>query len=63
MTVFVHANVKEIGKDTVRLDHEGQSVVLKNDAVIICAGGTLPTPMLKEMGIMVDTYYGQTVPK
>ncbi len=63
MTVFVNANVKEIGKDTVTLDHEEQSVVLKNDAVIICAGGTLPTPMLKEMGVMVDTYYGQTVPK
>jgi thioredoxin reductase (NADPH) len=63
VTVFVNANVKEIGKDTVTLDHEGQSVVLKNGAVIICAGGTLPTPMLKEMGVMVDTYYGQAVPK
>lgn len=68
MTVLVNANVKEIGKDTVTLDHEGQShegqsVVLKNDAVIVCAGGTLPTPMLKEMGVMVDTYYGQVVPK
>lgn len=63
LAVFLNANVKEIGQDTVTLDHEEQSVVLKNDAVIICAGGTLPTPMLKEMGVMVDTYYGQTVPK
>jgi thioredoxin reductase len=63
ITVFVNANVKEIGKDVVTLDHEGQSVVLKNDAMIVCAGGTLPTPMLKEMGVMVDTYYGQVVPK
>ena len=63
ITVFVNANVKEIGKDVVTLDHEGQSVVLKNDAMIVCAGGTLPTPMLKEIGVMVDTYYGQAVPK
>lgn len=63
LAVFVNANVKEIGEDTVRLEHEGESVVLKNDAVIICAGGTLPTPMLKEIGVMVDTYYGQAVPK
>ncbi|MCS6293733.1 MAG: NAD(P)-binding domain-containing protein [Nitrospira sp.] len=63
ITVYVNANVKEIGKDVVTLDHEGQSVVLKNDAMIVCAGGTLPTPMLKEIGVMVDTYYGQAVPK
>lgn len=63
ITVYVNANVKEIGKDVVTLDHEGQSVVLKNDAMIVCAGGTLPTPMLKEIGVMVDTYHGQAVPK
>jgi thioredoxin reductase (NADPH) len=63
ITVYVNANVKEIGGDVVTLDHEGQSVVLKNDAMIVCAGGTLPTPMLKEIGVMVDTYYGQAVPK
>jgi thioredoxin reductase/NAD-dependent dihydropyrimidine dehydrogenase PreA subunit len=63
ITVFVNANVKEIGKDTVTLDHEGRAIELKNDAVIVCAGGTLPTPMLKEIGVMVETYYGQAVPK
>lgn len=63
ITVFLNANVKEIGKETVTLDYEGQSVVLKNDAVIVCAGGTLPTPMLKEIGVMVETYYGQAAPK
>jgi hypothetical protein len=31
--------------------------------VIVCAGGTLPTPMLKEIGVMVDTYYGTAVPR
>lgn len=63
LTVFVKANVKHIGQNSVTLDHEGKTVELKNDAVIVCAGGTLPTPMLKEIGVMVDTYYGQAVPR
>lgn len=62
LTVFLHANVKEIGRDTVTLIHEGKNIELKNDAVIVCAGGTLPTPMLKEIGVIVDTYYGTAVP-
>jgi repressor of nif and glnA expression len=33
-------------------------VKLANDAVIVCAGGILPTPMLKEMGIRVETKFG-----
>jgi len=59
--VYLNANVKEIGKTAVTLTHEGKEIELQNDAVIVCAGGTLPTPMLKEMGVMVDTYYGQAV--
>jgi len=26
--------------------------------VIVCAGGILPTPMLKEVGIIVETKFG-----
>ena len=63
LTVYVNANVKEIGTDSVTLSHEGKDIELKNDGVIVCAGGTLPTPMLKEIGVMVDTYYGTSVPR
>ena len=63
LTVYLDANVKEIGTDTVTLIHEGKDIELKNDAVIVCAGGTLPTPMLKEIGVMVDTYYGTAMAK
>lgn len=28
------------------------------DVVIVCAGGILPMPMLKEIGIRVETKYG-----
>ncbi|HXH86066.1 MAG TPA: NAD(P)-binding domain-containing protein [Nitrospira sp.] len=63
ITVYLNANVKEIGKETVTLIHEGKDIEIKNEAMIVCAGGTLPTPMLKEIGVMVDTYYGQAVLK
>jgi len=63
ITLYLNANVKEIGKETVMLIHEGKDIEMKNDAIIVCAGGTLPTPMLKEIGVMVDTYYGQAVSK
>ena len=59
--VALHCAVKEIGRDVVTLEQEGRKGQLRNDAVIICAGGTLPTPMLKEIGVMVDTYYGTAV--
>ena len=61
--VALHCEVKEIGQDSVTLEQEGRKGRMKNDAVIICAGGTLPTPMLKEIGVMVDTYYGTAVPR
>jgi thioredoxin reductase/Pyruvate/2-oxoacid:ferredoxin oxidoreductase delta subunit len=61
ITVYLETSVKEIGPDTVTLSHEGKDIELKNDGVIVCAGGTLPTPMLKEIGVMVDTYYGTAV--
>lgn len=61
IAVYPHANVKEIGIDTATLIHDGKEIELKNDAVIVCAGGTLPTPMLKEIGVMVETYHGTPI--
>ena len=63
ITVYIDANVKEIGTETVTLSHGGKDITIKNDAVIVCAGGTLPTAMLKEIGVMVNTYYGTAVAK
>jgi thioredoxin reductase len=56
--VLLKSNVKQIGAKNVVLDHDGSSVDLRNDAVIVCAGGILPTPFLKEIGVMVETKYG-----
>jgi repressor of nif and glnA expression len=52
------SNVKEIRDHDLLLDHDGQEITLTNDAVIICAGGILPTAFLKETGIEVETKRG-----
>jgi thioredoxin reductase len=58
LKVLLSSNVEEIGDDSVTLDQGGKKLSLKNDAVIVCAGGILPTPLLKEIGVQVDTKYG-----
>lgn len=63
ISVYLDANVKEIGPDTVTLIYKGKETAIKNDAVIVCVGGTLPTPMLKDIGVMVNTYYGTAMAK
>ena len=58
LRVLLSSNIEEIGDDSVILDQGGKKLRLKNDAVIVCAGGILPTPLLKEIGVQVDTKYG-----
>jgi thioredoxin reductase/NAD-dependent dihydropyrimidine dehydrogenase PreA subunit len=56
---ILESTVREIGVDNVILKHGDDILERPNDAVIVCAGGELPTPMLKKMGIQVDTRYGE----
>ncbi len=58
LKVLLSSNLEEIGTETVSLDQGGKKFKIKNDAVIVCAGGILPTPFLKELGVQVDTKYG-----
>ncbi len=58
LQVLLNSNVKRIEAKSVVLDQAGQSLTLDNNAVIVCAGGVLPTPLLKEIGVMVETKYG-----
>lgn len=61
LRVELKSNVKEIFSDTVKIELANKEIIeIPNEAVIICAGGILPTPFLKEIGIMVETHYGQT---
>ena len=58
LKVLLKSNVKLVEPDKVHIEHNGEIVVLPNDAIIVCAGGILPTPFLKEIGIMVETKFG-----
>jgi thioredoxin reductase/Pyruvate/2-oxoacid:ferredoxin oxidoreductase delta subunit len=58
LKLMLKSKVLEIGPDFVDLEWQGKRHRLKNDAVIVCAGGILPTDFLKSIGIEIETKYG-----
>ncbi|MDP1692872.1 MAG: NAD(P)-binding domain-containing protein [Burkholderiaceae bacterium] len=56
--VELESTVDSIAADKVALQTKAGPLTLRNDAVIVCAGGQLPTPLLKQIGIEFDTKYG-----
>ena len=58
LKVLLPSNVKSIEEKQVRIEHNGTIAALRNDDIIVCAGGILPTGFLKEIGITVETKYG-----
>jgi len=60
LKVMLSSNVIEIYQDKVKIEHKGKETTMPNDGIIVCAGGILPTPFLKEVGIQVDTKHGTT---
>ena len=58
LRLVLNSNVTEISEDAVVLEQNGEQAKLANDAVIISAGGILPSGFLKEIGINVETKYG-----
>lgn len=58
LTVMLKSQVKAIGEGSVDMAFNGAVNTLPNDAVIVCAGGILPTDFLKSIGINMDTKYG-----
>jgi thioredoxin reductase (NADPH) len=58
LKVVFKSNVTEIAEQHVLLDRDGTALKLPNDAVIVSAGGVLPTPFLQKIGIEVETKYG-----
>lgn len=58
LNVLFKSQVRNITEENVDIDQEGTLHTLKNDGIIVCAGGVLPTPFLKEIGIMVETKHG-----
>jgi len=58
--VRLKSTVKLVEKDKLLLEQDGKTFDIPNDAIIVCAGGILPTPFLKEIGVLVETKFGTT---
>ena len=58
LRLLLKSEISEIGTDRVSLQHDGKLLELPNDAVIVNAGGILPTDFLKKIGIEVETKWG-----
>jgi thioredoxin reductase (NADPH) len=56
--VLMSSKVQQIDDQSVVVDLRGKKVKFSNDAVIVSAGGILPTEFLKSAGIEVATKYG-----
>lgn len=58
LKVLMGSTVESIEQRAVTIAHDGRALTLPNDAVIICAGGELPTPLLRQVGIRFETKFG-----
>jgi thioredoxin reductase (NADPH) len=58
LQLMLGSQVRSIEPDSVTLTQGGKTFSYENDAVIVSAGGVLPTDFLKSMGIEIDTKYG-----
>ena len=58
LEVLLESSVNEIGVREVKIAQGGQTLARANDAVIVCAGGELPTPLLRKIGIQFETKFG-----
>ncbi len=56
--LYLSSNVTSITPQEVVLDQKGEAINVENQAIIVNAGGILPTGFLKDIGISVDTKYG-----
>jgi thioredoxin reductase len=58
LKIYLKSGIKQIHKDSVDIRFGDEEANIPNDGVIVCAGGTLPTPFLKQIGVMVETKFG-----
>ena len=59
ITLHMSSTVKNITPEEVILNSDDNEIKIQNNSVLVCAGGILPTPFLKEIGISVETKHGQ----
>jgi thioredoxin reductase/NAD-dependent dihydropyrimidine dehydrogenase PreA subunit len=58
LNLMLESQILEIRADDIRIKTSAGEAAFKNDAVLVCAGGELPTPFLKKIGVMVEAQFG-----
>lgn len=58
INVVFNSVVKSITDGTVRIDIAGRVSEVRNDAVIVCAGGILPAGFLRNIGVEIEMKHG-----
>jgi thioredoxin reductase (NADPH) len=58
IALHLQARPVAIHADHVAIDGADGPLVLPNDAVIVCAGGTMPREWLDRLGVAVETHHG-----
>jgi thioredoxin reductase len=58
LQLLLQSRVERIEKERVLLRSQDGHLILPNDAVIVSAGGILPSDFLRRVGIHVETKYG-----
>ena len=58
LNVALETQIASIEPATLKIKKGKDVSEIRNDAVIVCAGGDLPTPFLKKVGIQVEAHYG-----
>jgi thioredoxin reductase len=58
LDLLMPSQVERIAESAVQLTYRGERITIRNEAVIVCVGGILPTPFLQNIGIEVQTKYG-----
>jgi len=59
LKVMLKSNIVRIEPEEVVINYEGKESKVENDAIIVCAGGELPTALLKKIGVMFETHHGE----
>ena len=56
--IRLRTEVKNVFADRVELVGESGATMVANDVVVVQAGGVLPTALLKQLGVAIETKYG-----
>jgi thioredoxin reductase (NADPH) len=58
LEVLLNSQVREVRTQQILLERAGSTLTVRNDALIVSAGGILPNEFLKSIGIDVETKFG-----